>query len=77
MAFGGGIRVLWTLFLVYLFFAKKKKYKKIEFHEKCKKNTVDRWCMLMQIIVVKFTLYVTENAPKNHRFIAWQNTGNF
>ena len=29
--------------------------------------------MLMQIILAKLTLNVTENCPKNHLFISWQN----
>ena len=34
------------------------KCKKTEFHEKCKKNTFNRWGKLMQIILVKLTFRV-------------------
>ena len=40
------------------------------------KNTFNRWGMLMQIILVKLTLYLTEKCQKRkkvHLFISWQN----
>ena len=35
--------------------------------KKCEKNTFSRWGMLMQIILVKFTLYVTEKCQKKNK----------
>ena len=42
--------------LKYLFF----KCKKTEFAKKCEENTFNRLGMLIQIILVKLTLYLTE-----------------
>ena len=37
-----------------------KKIKKMEFHEKLINNIFNRWGMIMHIILVKFTMCVTE-----------------
>ena len=47
------------------------KCKKIEFHEKCEKNTFNQWDILMQTILVKLTLYLTENAKKKEKNVSF------
>ena len=42
-------------------------WKKIEFHEKCEKNTFNQCGKLMQIILVKLTWYVTEKYKKKKK----------
>ena len=39
-----------------------------EIHEKCEKNTFNRWGMLMRIILVKLTLYLTEKCQREKIF---------
>ena len=44
------------------------KWKKIEFHEKCKNNTFNLWGKLMQVILVKTYIVCYRKMPKKQKF---------
>ena len=47
-----------------ILYARKKK----NFMKKCEKKTFNRWGMLMRIILIKLTLYLTEKFQKKKKF---------